>query len=615
MAGAYKLRYGFEWPVEMPDPLIGLTIGKKWREYAALGFEFKDPWVPMLESVRSLLPPEMFKVSEWTEQHFHDWVMYDKLITWGCASSSKSNDTGILMLADWAVDPYDTVILLGSTTKQDLKSRSWESVVRYHRAFQRNNGQGFLFPGKVSKQGQAIVNVDDDDSPESAGEKAGIQGRALNEDGRLQGAHAKYVRLVVDELAEITNHDAIKTAITNLRVGTTSFKFVGLANPASWENPSCRYCIPPDGISSVNVDTGSWMSTSGYFVRHHDGLKSPCILHPELEKEFPFLMTRAVAEANLMEVDGNTDAPAFWKMVRGFPVPVGDGTPVILDARVAVQQHATDRVPISEPAAAACIGIDPAWSSGGDGAVRARAYIRFDLYGKPYLDFTDGVEKLKILASSPKPPVQQMREQAVSMMQRPQEAGFVSFELTAIDASANQGLADEMTIQCGANCLAVNYSVRASDAPLRYGTSVPTSDTIYDRGTESWCVLAEFVRAGMVRGLPDEALRGLTMRRYDFTKDKNGNPVSQKFPLRLEPKKEFKIRFKKSPDETDACALAALVAKERFGLMPYGFMPEPVRADQQVPQQLQMFTPTRNPEPSHTSAWDGGSSGAGYMWS
>lgn len=44
-------------------------------------------------------------------------------------------------------------------------------------------------------------------------------------------------------------------------------------------------------------------------------------------------------------------------------------------------------------------------------------------------------------------------------------------------------------------------------------------------------------------------------------------------PLRLEPKKEFKKRFRKSPDETDACALAALAVKERLGVMPFGSLP------------------------------------------
>ena len=230
----YKTRYGIDWPEDMHDILIDLTVGKKWRLIEQeTGVRIEDPWVPMLNAAMKLVDRDAFRVSEWSEQHFHDFVMYDKLITIGGASSSKSSDTGLLLVLDWITDPLHTVTLLGSTTKEDLKSRSWEAVERYHHAI-RNNKVGLLIPGKISKQGQKLINVDEDDVSESSGEKAGIQGRAINEGGRLQGAHAKFVRLVVDELAEITNHEAIKTAIANLRVGTQSFKFIGLANPESW---------------------------------------------------------------------------------------------------------------------------------------------------------------------------------------------------------------------------------------------------------------------------------------------------------------------------------------------------------------------------------------------
>ena len=514
----------------------------------------------------------------------------------------NSNDTALLLILDWMVDPYDTVTLLGSTTKQDLKSRSWEAVVRYHNALKICNRDRFTIPGKISKQGQALVNIEDDDAAGSAGEKAGIQGRALNEDGRLQGAHAKNVRLVVDELAEITNHEAIKVAMANLRVGTESFKFIGLANPESWENPSCQYCMPPNGVASVNVDTGSWMSTFGCFVRHHDGLKSPCVREPELRKRFPFLISKEEVESTLAEAGGNPDAPQFWKMVRGFPVPSGAGAPVVLDARIAEQQHASD--PVTEGldgVIATVAGIDPAWSEGGDNAYRARAYIRRDAFGRPYLDFTNGLRRLNIFATDPRPPVQQMRDQVIDIMREPAEAPF---EYTAVDASANQGLADDLMIYAGANCLAVNNSVRASENQLRFNDPRPTKDTIYDRGTESWCVLAEFIKAGMVRGLPMEALAALTSRRFAMKRGKNGVLIGVNFPLRLEDKAEFRKRFKASPDACDACANAALAAKERYGLLPFGYLPE-------APQSGSMFqnapigpVMTPLPEPNFGTQFD-----------
>lgn len=483
----------------------------------------------------------------------------------------NSNDYGLLMLLDWMTDPYDTAIRLGSTDKQSLKSRSWNAIVTYHAALKRNT-KGLLVPGKLSKSGYAILNDDSDDSPEAIGEKAGIVGVAVNDSedsGKLQGAHAKYVRLVIDELATITHHENIKKAMSNLRIGALDFRFYALANPASWEDESCQYCIPQEGISSVNPDTGLWTSTRGYLVRHHDGLKCITVTNPETIKEYPFLITGKVIEDNLADCDGNSDAPRFWQMVRGFPVPSATNVPVVLDPRTAAQNRVTD-LGSSDPAGsvAAVAGIDPAWSEGGDGAIRARAYIRQDFAGRPYLDFTDGITRLPIKASDPRPPVQQMMDYVIDLMRRPGEA---SFYFTAVDASANQGLADDLLIYAGANCLGVNNAARASDNPFRAKDPRLSKDIVYDRGTESWCVLAEFCKAGMVRGLPLEALRALTTRRF-AVRNGTGAIVS---PLRLEDKKQFKTRFKKSPDEADACALAALVAKERYGLTPYGMMPTP----------------------------------------
>ena len=236
----YKARHGVDWPAEMHDAFIDLTVAKKWRQFKAqYGVEFKDPWVPLLNAAKALIPEQYFKVPPWTEEHFHDWVMAEKgCITWGCASCGKSNDYGLLMLLDWITDPFDTVIRLGSTDKQSLKSRSWNAVVTYFAALRRNK-LGLAVPGKFSKSGYAILNDDADDSPESIGEKAGIVGVAVNDSedsGKLQGAHARYVRLVIDELATITHHDNIKKAMQNLRVGAEDFRFFALANPASWED-------------------------------------------------------------------------------------------------------------------------------------------------------------------------------------------------------------------------------------------------------------------------------------------------------------------------------------------------------------------------------------------
>ena len=593
MGETYKSRHGVDWPVEMHDVFIDLTVAKKWREYKReYGVEFRDPWVPLIDAARALVPEQYFKVHPWTEEHFHDWVMAEKgAITWGPASCGKSNDYGLLMLLHWFVDPFDTVIRLGSTDKQSLKSRSWNAVVTYFTALKRNQ-LGLAIPGKFSKAGYAILNESDDDSPESVGEKAGIVGVAVNDSedsGKLQGAPAAYVVLLIDELATITHHDNIRKAMQNLRIGAKDFRFFALANPASWEDESCQYCMPQGGPSAVNVDTGLWTSTRGFLVRHHDGYKCITVTDPEKAKEYPFLITRADIAANLEECDGNDDAPVFWQMVRGFPPPTGIGIPTVLDPKVAIDQRVSEPPPPGSRVVACAAGLDPAWSEGGDGACYSLCKIRVMGEGSyPILDFSD-LYKLQIKASSGAPVLLQLREQVRALMNDPGKF-TAPLSATAVDASGNQNLADELDIYIGGNgavcCLHVNNSERASELPIRASSKVKGFEKYKDRAAEAWCVLADFCKAGMVRGLPKEVLRALTKRRF-YARKGSVVPVA---PLRLEEKKDFKLRFRRSPDEADAAANAALAVKEVLGILPYGWLPssQPI-VDQ--PQQGYMATP------------------------
>ncbi|MBR2941423.1 MAG: hypothetical protein IKC14_08970, partial [Kiritimatiellae bacterium] len=200
MADTYKSRYGLDWPKDASETFIKLFVAKKWREILRdRGVEVKDPWVPLLEACVELFG-DGFKVHKWAEEHAHDWVTEQGIITWACASAGKSSDTGCFCVLDWIVDPTETTILIGSTTKEALRKRTWESVERYFDLLQHNDL--FTVPGKITETGYAILNRRDDDSMTGTkGAKAGIHGVALNDGGTLQGAHSRYVRLVIDELA------------------------------------------------------------------------------------------------------------------------------------------------------------------------------------------------------------------------------------------------------------------------------------------------------------------------------------------------------------------------------------------------------------------------------
>jgi hypothetical protein len=191
--------------------------------------------------------------------------------------------------------------------------------------------------------------------------------------------------------------------------------------------------------------------------------------------------------------------------------------------------------------------------------------------GRAYLDFTGGVRNLVIVSSETWPALAQMRDGVIKNMQAD---GGPKIRNLAVDTSGNQSLGAELTTYVGPGCLSVNSSVVASDSFLRHGEEDKNRKArafVADRGTEAWMVLAEFVRAGQVKGLPQTVVNDLCNRRFA-----SGAAGADLVKSKLEPKEVYGKRLGKgSPNETDACALAALAAKERLGVMPFGAVPPP----------------------------------------
>jgi hypothetical protein len=316
------------------------------------------------------------------------------------------------------------------------------------------------------------------------------------------------------------------------------------------------------------------MSRSGYHIRHFDGLKSPTILDPSKEREWPFLLNTTTLKRHLERCNGDTNSADFLKMIRGWPSSGAAGDAVVLDPVVAAREQVSK--PLAAPVWGArnligkVAGIDPAWSPDGDAAVMASPNI-FSQEGKVFIDFTNSVRNLPIVSSDTKPVLMQLRDGVIARMKAD---GGPSVNHMAVDSSGNQSLGDEISTYIGPGCLAVNSSRSASDSFLRAGETqelLKAKSRIADRGTESWTVLAEYCRAGMVRGLPTGVVNDLCNRRYLRKADGSDLPR-----LKLEPKDSFCRRIGHgSPNEADACALAALAVKERLGILPFGSVPTP----------------------------------------
>ena len=470
MAETYRPRYGLDWPIEMSDTFIDLTVAKKWRLFESKGIKIPaDPGDCLERSIRTLLPSVI--MSPWTKQMIHDFANEDKVIMMGCGASGKSHAMAACGIMYWIVDPLNTAVVIGSSTLKDLASRSWAPTLSLFTEL-KTNKQGIPIPGKILSNMYAIVNEKDENLPETMSAKAAIQGRALDE-GRLQGLHVEWIALLVDEQGLIVDMESLKTHITNIKIGTLGFKYMAAMNPPPWEHSTCCYLIPPAGVK-VTPDTGSWRSTSGHLVRHYDGLKSPVVLDPRLKTDYPFLMSQADVDEALSQCNGDRRHPRFFKMVRGFPLEAGTGSPTVLDPIVAVQQQCAN--PPSPPMSGGrqriglVSGIDPAWSEGGDDAIYAGCEV-FQQDGRVFLDFSSRVSRIGISVDVKEPVTKQLRDGVIA---RINSDGGPDLYYSYVDSSGNQGLADHLDLYVGYGCGHINNSIRASELPIRVRDPRPT---------------------------------------------------------------------------------------------------------------------------------------------
>ena len=540
-----KKKYGIDWPDNYHDVFIDMVLAKHWQEEPYCHANLDHPADHLLRACRRLLSSKDFTISSWSEEHAKDWTETDFCITWGGAACSKSNDFGLFSVMDWATDPLDTIVLMASTTREMLKIRSYESVVRYFKLLKSN--PFFLFPGKESKTTVAILNVDDDDAPSTT--KSSIRGSAVNEGGSLQGAHLPYVRLILDELSEMKPHGM--NARSNLSKGCRNFKCFGICNPTSFYDEGSKYSVPIDGWAAVTPDDTMWETRWGR-VRHHDGLKSPAITEPGGVKKYPHLINQAQIDRQIKEEDGNVEARDVWIFVRGFPPRSGVDDTVLTPELI--QVHKMQQPPVWLTPKEKLIyvaGLDAAFTSGGDDCIVKIGAIGTTTDYINTLAFVDTI-KLPIVAGSERPATYQVVDGLRPIL----EKYNIPVRRLCVDDSGTQSVADVIEVEIGHGVLRLNSGVAASDAAVSPQDVTPANTKYVDAGTESWIRLAGLGKQNRIRGMSDRCSNEFCIRRLVVAGRRK----------RLEKKSEFKTRLKghRSPDDGDGSALCARAARPQM---------------------------------------------------
>jgi hypothetical protein len=497
-----------------------------------------------------LFDKKQFIISPWTEKHAEDWCKETFCITWGCASSGKSNDYGCFAVLDWLTDPMDTVTLLASTTLGMLEMRSLESVIRYFKTLK--NHPTLAWPGKYVPIKHTVLNMDDDEN--STTPKASIKGVAVKQGNTdkarsdLQGAHLPYVRLILDEMSQMP--DAAEQARYNLSIGAVDFRFFGLCNPDSVYDLAGRFSVPLLGWSSVNEKSDYWKTQWGS-VRHHNGFDSPAITEPDGESKYPFLINQKQIDERLKENHGNDDHPLIWTMIRGWPPPQGATRTVLTEAMIQAFRM-TDGV-IWERDFIVLAAFDPAFTSDGDDPVLQIAHLGMSREGVYTLLFT-ATEILRLEASKKDRPITyQLSDQLKELRYK---YGF-AWENLAVDDSGTQSVADVIDAENNCQVFRVNFARKASEMPVSTRNPATARELYRNKITEYYFALVEYAQFNQIRGLPSDAARQFCARRLD----------EKKRPFALESKKDAKVRMQRSPDQADACAILVGLCREKLGVL------------------------------------------------
>jgi len=577
----YKTVGGLVVPVAMPD-------------YQAYNIIFRFGWSPrywMREIGERKTAPELglmhpsdaiihwarhmfdrrdFEIQAWSERMLSAFAdEHAEVCCIGPASSGKSEALGVYLLGMWGIAPTTTTCILISTTIPQLRRRSFGACAKYHALLKKRG-----YPGLYSRQFTMICQEDEfRDGVGSTDIKAGILGIAA-EGGkgsdeaasRMGGIHQSTtagsategegaVIVGVDECQAIPEN--IFRASVNLKSGADYFKILDLGNIFHTSgNSLADRGEPRNGWASIDMSSERWDNVRENSISiRFDGTRSPAVTEPDGEDKYPYLIGPTHIRNILNEVKGNQSDPLFLAMVRAWPSDV-ESTAIVLSA--ASQSKFKCREPAvwhgGEPSEK-FLGIDPAWTTGGDNAVAQIIHTGLMEDGMYGVEVQPPVY-LKIDVQAQTPVQYQLSLQIEALMKQER----IPLKHVGADETASQRLLDIVVMETGQqDPVRVSFSARATDRPVSVFSDQKANQRYANLVTEMWFQVEQLASYGHLRGLKGPASVQFATRQI----------VPDKRPQRLEKKSDYKARLRAgSPDEGDALAIAAYVMFLRTGFIP-----------------------------------------------
>jgi hypothetical protein len=466
-------------------------------------------------------------------------------------------------LVNWLASPEDTMVLLTSTDLGGARGRIWGAVMKLIDKVPSP-------PCKILDAVGAVAYFDGKHKPKrTAGLKLITADKSKTKVGKLVGHKATNLILIADELGEMGPN--VQSAFVGNLSSNPNPQMIGMSNPDSPMDPFGVFSEPKEGWSSVNpLLDYEWRTKLGGYYMRLDCEQSPNIdQEPSLEYDvgdhYIYLPDQLKIDEQLAilgdspeEARRSREFMRFWRAVF-FESDSEDTFYSESEFRkhLAVKERGRGFKNLKQTVRIA--GFDPSFSSGGDSSMFTVVELGYDEKGRYSISHKETVPVYEDMTNKVEPRNEQIARKVMDLCQR----HGVEINNLGIDASgAGVGFCDILHILWRPGFQRVQFGGNASKRKIKNDSSVLACERYMNRASELFFIGKQYLLGGQLDAIPPVIIQQMCARRYVMTKGQKG------MRLQVEPKKEYKARVGKSPDEADSFLVAIEVARSQHLFVP-----------------------------------------------
>ena len=497
----------------------------------------------------------MFARHKWSERMIHEFCKNKYVSAGGAASCGKSWVAAGWAIVKWMSEPNNTTVLITSTSLGGARGRAWGAVLVLLSKVPN-------FPGKIRDAVGSVAYVDDEGQMfANFGIRiiAADKSKSKHQIGKMIGIKAAQLVLIADEHSDIS--EAVQTVAVSNYNTNPNFQMISMSNPSSRFDPFGIFCTPKGGWDAVNVETDyEWETKVGGVYVRFDAMYSPNFDLEEGEEPYEYLPSHRTINETLDSISEDREeakrSREFMRMDRAIFFDADDDETVYTMPEI-MRSGAMDQGGVTEGTLIA--GLDPSFSSGGDGTVLSIGRIGYDSTGQYSLEL---LEQINIVADSTDQ-VNPLNLQIADKVKRECEKRKITPENLAVDATgAGGGFCDILQLQWKPGFLRVQFGGSASDKVVRRFSDLKAKDRFHNRATELFFLGKQYLLGRQLYGLNPTVCRQMTSRSYRTRKGAKG------VVIQVEPKSEYRPRMGGSPDEADSFFVMLECARIRHSFLP-----------------------------------------------